>query len=281
MINKQIPVTRKSLSKGFQACGIESGDTILVHSNLFVMGPVEGESGSILDTYYGALVDVIGDKGTLAVPAYFYEYGRYATPYDIKNSPVSSELGVFASFVTKQSKTLRSPNPLSAIAAVGKNAPYLCNGGTFSSFGVDSPWDRLVSANGKMLYIGVDLHAMTFIHYVEHMVGVPHLYNKLCVAPVLEDSRQITPFVCSQVKYLNYEINYDLSKLTPAFEHAGLLKTFELGRGKIRCVKAKSAFDFLKEKLKENYYYLLKSPPNFTQGKVPMDGSVGEPPSLV
>ena len=274
MTKKPAPVTRNSLVKGFESCGLVPGDTVLVHSNIFVMGPVKEGSGDILQTYFTALMDVLGRHGTLAVPAYFYEYGRYATPYDKKKSPVSGELGVFASFVAKRPEALRSSNPMSAIAALGEKASYLCNGGTFSSFGVDSPWDRLVSADSKMLYIGVDLSAMTFIHFVEYMVGVPHLYNKLCPTPVVEDSQQLSPFVCSQVKYLDYDVNYDLSILTQAFEDARLLKTAEVGRGKIRCVKAKSAFDFLKNKLQKDYYYLLKSPPNFVPGKVPMDGAV-------
>ena len=37
----------------------------------------------------------------------------------------------------------------------------------------------------KMIFLGVDLRYMTYVHYVEFMVGVPHRYNKLFLKPVM------------------------------------------------------------------------------------------------
>jgi len=272
-LNNNKSINSSSLKKCLEECGIVSGDTILVHSNLFVMGPVQGNN--ILETYFNAIKDVLGSDGTIAVPSYFYEYGRWATPFDIKQSPVSKELGAFSNYVNELKESFRSQNPLTAISAIGTNAEFICCSGAGSSFGIDTPWDQLIKCNAKMVFIGIDLVAMTFIHFVEYMVGVPHIYNKYYRIPVLMDGNKTDNPISAQVRYRDFDINYDLKKLTPDFEKAGLIKTVSLGRGKIRVVSFKSAFYFLKEQLKKDFFYLLKSPPKFIQGEIPMDSPTG------
>ncbi len=209
------------------------------------------------------------------MPAFFYDYGRYETPYDMRRSPVSPELGVFARYAAGLPKAVRSPNPITALAAVGAEAEYICGGGTGSSFGVDSPWDRLLKGNAKMVFLGVDLRAMTFIHYVEHMVGVPHLYNKFSTIPVLKNGRLVKLPICSQVRYLDFGIEYNALKITSKFEKAGLIRKEKIGSGAVRCLLFKEVFKFAKEKLKKDYFYFLKRAPKFVAGKIPMDGSSG------
>lgn len=271
------PLTRGALAESLASCGLAPGDTVLVHSDLFAIGPVQGNQEDILPMYYDAFWDVLGKEGTLVVPAYFYDYGRWGTPYDSQRSPVSRELGVFAQYVTNQAGALRSLNPIAALAAVGVGAQYISRGGTGSAFGSDSPWDRLFQSNGKMIFIGVDLRAMTFVHFVEHRVGVPHLYNKFYTVPVSEDGCIVNLPICAQVPYLDFDVVYDLDSLTSRFERAGLLQTATVGRGTIRCVSAKVAFEFLKERLKQDYFYLLKRAPKFVAGKIPTDVAAGSP----
>ena len=275
MANRPARIKRSSLADSLSACGLVLGDTALVHSDLFAMGPVEGNQEDMLPTYYQGFWDVLGEDGTLVVPGYFYEYGRWQTPYDTKRSPVSSELGIFSQYVNNQTGRFRSLNPLTALTAIGGKGQYLCGGGTGSAYGVDSPWDRLLSCNGKIIFVGVDLQVMTFVHFVEHMVGVPHLYSKFFAVPVLEDGQPVDISIYSQVRYLDFDVEYNLEGLTSEFESANILQTAEVGRGKIRCVTARDAFDFLKDKLKQDPFYLLTQPPKFVAGQIPMDGAAG------
>ncbi len=275
MKGRAAPISRDSLAAALSSCGLSLADTVLVHSDLFRMGPVQGSRDDVLPTYFHAFWDVLGKEGTLAVPAFFYEYGRWGTPYDIVRSPVSRELGVLAQYVAVQPGALRSLNPITALAAIGARAKYICCGGTGSSFGVDSPWHRFLQCDGKIVFLGVDLRVMTFIHFVEHMVGVPHLYNKFYSVPVLADGHPVNLPVCAQVRYLDFDVVYDLDDLTAKFEKHGLLQTAKVGRGTIRCVSSRDAFDFLEEKLKQDCFYLLKQPPKFIQGQIPMDGPAG------
>jgi aminoglycoside 3-N-acetyltransferase len=270
-------VKREEIIEALKKVGIKKGDIILVHSALSKIGRIDGEKegNEYLNILLKAFFSIIGKRGTLVVPAFFYEYGRYGTAYDMRRSPVSSELGVFARYIAGLPEAVRSTNPITALAAIGAQAEYICGGGTGSSFGVDSPWDRLYKSNDKMVFLGIYLRAMTFIHYVEHMVGVPHLYNKYSTVPILKNGRAVKLSVCSQVRYLDFGIEYDALKNTFRFEKAGLVNKAKIGSGIVRCLSCKEFFEFAKEKVKKDNFYFLKQPPKFVVGKIPMDGSSG------
>lgn len=260
----------------FRSCGLDRGDIVLVQSDLAAVGPVASGSESIPGLYLAALQDVVGPLGTIAVQAAFLDYGRWEAPYDVKLSPVSRSLGVFARYVASRPETVRSVNAIAALAAVGPQAEYLCRGGTGSAFGVDSPWDRLYQGDGKMLFLGIDLRFMTFVHYVEHMVGVPHIYNKYYPIPVFEDRKPLQVQVTAQVRYLDFGIEYETEHLTAEFETAGLVSTVDVGRSRAWCVRATDAFAYVKQRLQRDCFYLLKRPPAFVKGRIPTDGGTAD-----
>lgn len=270
-------VTKREIEKALIKLGLKKGDAVLVHSDIFRIGMIKGcdRKEEYLATLFNIFLKVIGKKGTLAVPAFFYEYGRWAAPYDMKSSPVSSQLGIFSQYVAGLPQAVRSPNPIAALAAIGFNAKYICRGGTGSAYGIDSPWDRLMKCNAKMIFFGADLSAMTFCHYVEHMVGVPHIYNKIFSAPVSEKGKKIKLLICAQVRYLKFGIEYDAEANTRKFEQGKVVKKIKIGNGAIRYLSCERVFEFLKEKLKNNPYYFLKKEPKFIPGKIPMDGGSG------
>lgn len=271
-------ITKQGLVEALVSVGLKKSDAVLVHSDISRIGPIEGCSSrqAYLEAVYEAFLKVIGSEGTLVVPAYFLDYGRFEAPFDISRSPVSSSIGVFAQYVRTLPAAIRSPNPILGLSAIGKQAKYICCGGTASSYGVDSPFDRLMRLGGKILFFGIDMRNMTFVHYVEHMVGVPHKYTKLHTIPIFEDGHPIDLPVCSQVRYLDFDIEYDQDSFTSKFEKAGLVTKKSLGMGLIRCVSCNEVFDFLKEKLKKDFFYLLKRIPKFVAGRVPMDGCTGQ-----
>ncbi|PIR13672.1 aminoglycoside N(3)-acetyltransferase [Candidatus Falkowbacteria bacterium CG11_big_fil_rev_8_21_14_0_20_39_10] len=270
--------TKREIEKVLIKLGLKKGDTVLVHSDISRIGMIRGckSKEEYLEILFNIFLKVIGKKGTLVVPAFFYEYGRWQTPYDTKRSPVSNQLGVFSQYVAGLPQAARSPNPIAALAAVGPKAKYICCGGAGSAYGTDSPWDNLMKCNAKMIFFGIDLSAMTFGHYVEHMVGVPHVYNKIFTAPVSEKGKKIKLLIHAQVRYLKFGIEYEAEDNTRKLEKGKVVKKVKIGEGVIRCLSCHQTFEFLKEKLKNNPYYFLKKKPKFTAGKIPMDGGSGK-----
>ncbi len=264
-------INKLDFIKALKECNIKDGDTVLVHSNVAMLGLWEDCTGEeILKTIKDCFFEVIGENGTLAIPAYFYEYARNKEPFDINKTPPSKELGVFPQYIFNNGFEHRSINPLTSIIAVGKNAEYICNKDTGASYGFDTPWDRLMKLNSKMCFLGIDLRSMTFIHHVEHAMCVPHLYQKVFDVPVYENNELINIPICSQVRYLDFNISYRTQELTSIFEQNNLVVTSTIGRSKLRVVDFNVAFKFLANNIKADLYYLLNNPPSFDETKIPI-----------
>lgn len=263
-------LTKDILVNAFKKCDLTQGDIVLVHCDVSILGRIEGTIKDCLEVYFKALQDVLGDTGTIVVPAYYYEYARKKIPFDIKKSPVSKELGLFSKYINAQKNSYRSLNPITSLAAIGEKAEYICGGKTATSYGVDSGFDRLTKAKAKMAFIGVDLSVMTYVHYVEYVVGVPHLYSKYYEIPVYNNGKKINLPVSGQVRYLDFNVENASLTNTERFEKAGIVKKSKAGNGYIRVVSFEDVFEFLKTKLQNDFFYDLKSKPNFAKDKIPL-----------
>lgn len=266
--------THESFLHALATVGIRQGDTILVHSDLRILGmPHPLSDATDLPLFYlKALQATVGSKGTLAVPAYFYEYARYGTSFDVDTSPVSLPLGSFSAYLNQQPGRIRSCNPLQSIAAIGYRAEELAGGDSLSGYGTTSPWHRLRMMGGKILFIGVTIQPMTYIHYVEQQYGVPHLYCKIYSTPVSRNGKPLKGHPISAVRYLDFNITYDLSRFEQVLLNQGQLKITEVGKGDIRCVSAEDVYDSGIASLDNDPYFFLKHPPDFIPGKIPYDG---------
>jgi aminoglycoside 3-N-acetyltransferase len=268
---------KEVLMEALHAIGILEGDLLFIHSDLRVSGipPQARTREEILKFYYDTLAEVVGKTGTLAVPAYYYEYARYGDAFDVDTSPVSMPLGVFCSYFNSLPGRRRSLNPLTSVAAIGAKADALCGGDSMAGYGVASPWHRLRELGGKLLFLGTSLQPMTFVHHIEQQYGVPHLYTKIYPYPVLRNGAPVPGNPISVVRYLDYKIEYDLSFFQKELEKRRPLKTHALGGGSVHLVTAEDAFQTGVELLKRNPYSFLKQPPEFVAGKIPTDGITG------
>jgi len=258
------------IKNALKRCGIKKGDILFLHTDISKLNNFKSDLKQQLETYFEAIKSIVGVNGTIIVPAFYFEYSKRKKSFIIPGSPISKELGIFPNFFCKQKNVQRSLNPLTSVAAMGKHAKYICKGDNVSSYGVDSPFDKLTKLNAKMLFVGVDCRAMNYIHYIEYMVGVPHVYNKLFKIPIYYKGKKINLPVCNQVRYLNYNVTYDKFTNTKKFERAGLVKKVKIGNGYIRTLNFVETFNFCKKKLQKNFYYFLKRSPNFKKNYIPL-----------
>jgi len=270
-------LTKNQLISGLQNLGITHGDVVLIHSDLRGFGWPEGLKNrkEMLNFYLEALQEVVGANGTLAVPAYFYEYARFGESFDVDKSPVSTPLGTFSAWFCTLPNRVRSCNPLQSIAAIGPQAEALCGGTSLSGYGALSPWHHLRQMNGKILFLGAPLQSMTYVHYIEQQYGVPHLYFKTYHIPVIKGGHPLNKPVVSAVRYLDYKIEYDLSPYETHLEQEKLLHAVKINEVYLKLVTAEDAFQCGIVQLDKNPYFFLKHPPAFVPGKIPTDGVTG------
>lgn len=269
--------TREQLEGALQQLGMQEGDTIFLHSDLMQLGLPQGLNSrdQVLNFYLNTFKNLIGDMGTIAVPAYYYEYARYGEPFDSEHSPISKSLGAFSAFICAQPGRVRSCNPIQSIASIGYKAVEISGGSSLSGYGVNSPWHKLLSHGAKMFFLGVDMQVMTFVHYIEQLVGVPHLYFKIFNVPVLKHGNPIAGWPISAVRYLDFYIEYDLKPFEKLLFEQGKAKLANVGQGTILSTTFEAAYQTGIACLEKNPYFFLKKPPQFVAGKIPNDGPTG------
>lgn len=272
-------ITKQSLIDALLSAGIEKNDTVLVHSDIAAFGTTENFSRKeALNIFYDAFMEVLGNDGTLCVPAYFYEYARFGIPYDIALSPVSKELGVFAKYINSLPESKRSCNPLAAVAAVGRNADYICEIKNRHNYGEDSAFNRLHKLNAKIVMLGTTTNSVTFGHYVEYHVGVPHMYNKIYNIPVLNNGEVIFDWSISSVRYLNADVVYGglnrkkIEENINILTHHNIMKYKNYLESTIYVINTDTLYNVLAKNLFQNPYKYLDHTPNFPAGKIPNDG---------
>lgn len=267
-------ISKNGLKNILISLGITNGDTLLIHSDIATFGTTENFSRKeALNIFFDAFMEILGSEGTLCVPAYFYEYARFGIPFDTALSPVSKELGVFAKFINSLPESYRSPNPLASVAAVGKNAEYICAPHSKHNYAKYSAFDKLYRLNAKIILLGTTFNSITFGHFAEFQAGVPYLYNKIYNIPVYNNSQLIFNETYAAVRYLHLDIQYNrLQQITPQMENDDLTKTVSYINGKISMLSIKSYVEKTIQAINNNTYVCLDHKPDFPAGQIPNDG---------
>ena len=253
--------------------GLKQGDIVNVHSRLFTIGKIRGiPVAAIPDSYQKAIRDVIGDEGTIVAPTYTTSFGRYGTPFILEDSP--SEFGVFSEHIRKSAGSVRSLHPIQSLTALGGQAQELAGEHPPWNVGYDTIWDRMLNRNGKVVTLGIPLRkCLSFVHHVEFLACVPYLYHKILRGEVFAQGKRVTQDFFMPVRYLNFDIGYDLSRLEMDLMSMGAVKTVPLGGDHVQSVSMADVIEVLMKRLRHDPYYLLRDVPTFVDGQIPLDGT--------
>jgi aminoglycoside 3-N-acetyltransferase len=175
-------VTQKSIERDLRALGVAEGDVLIVHSSLSSLGWVAGGAAAVVD----ALLAVIGDGGTLSMPAHS---GDWSDPSGWENPPVPEtwwdeiraerpgfdpyatplrEMGRVAENLLMRRATVRSGHPLHSHMANGPHAALIVEHHPVdSSFGDRSPLGRLFDLDATVVLLGVGHDRNTSLHLAE------------------------------------------------------------------------------------------------------------------
>lgn len=169
-----------------------------------------------------SLLDVIEDSGTLLVPTFCMSYASYGEPYHHEKTP--SEVGPFTEYFRKREGVIRSLHPMLSIAGIGVNAAAILENIGKSGYGVCSPFMRFNDYRVKFLFLGLPLaKGLTYLHHLEHLYGVNHMYHKSYDFPVFKDNvLQPGPWLCFR-RYLGIGIEAKLSNFEDVLRENGKL----------------------------------------------------------
>jgi aminoglycoside 3-N-acetyltransferase len=187
----------------FAGC-VEAGDTVMLHASVRAVGEVAGGP----DQIHLALKDALTAEGTLMMyascPRYYDEVGRgnltkeqerevqeKLPAFDPLTARAARDNGTLVEFFRTYLDSQVSRH-VARFVAWGKRAECLISSQPWNyAFGLHSPLDRFLGLDGKILLLGSDHDAVTFLHYVEHVAEIPGKRIVRFQVPVLDDGRRV------------------------------------------------------------------------------------------
>jgi aminoglycoside 3-N-acetyltransferase len=182
-MDQPVPYTIESLAADLRSLGLDRGDVVLVHSSLRSIGFVAGGAQAVVQ----ALVNVVGDEGTLVVPTHtsdntdpagwrnppvpqaWWQVIRDRTPgFDPARTP-SRWMGIVAETARTWPGAQRSVHPQVSFAALGAGAHDVVQDHQLDdALGENSPLGRIYRLDGKVLLLGCGHDSNTSLHLAEH-----------------------------------------------------------------------------------------------------------------
>lgn len=162
-------MTTEDIVRGLRELGVTEGMALMAHVSLSAFGRVEGGA----DTVIAALLEAVGDTGTVCMPAMAGEQ-----PFDVHTSP--STVGAVTERFRSRPGVQRSLHPTHSVCALGPGAEELiCAHITQpTAVGPESPWGRLARLpEGHVLLLGCDQDRNTLLHCAEEVVDAPYLHT--------------------------------------------------------------------------------------------------------
>jgi aminoglycoside 3-N-acetyltransferase len=155
------------IADDLRSLGLAQGMNLVVHSSLSSLGQVEGGADAVID----ALLEAIGERGTLAMPTFTFPPDAVFDPRTTR-----STTGLITETFRRREGVLRSIHPTHSVAAFGLLAGHFVDGHrTATALGVDSPLHRLAVSGGFVLLLGVGHTSNAMVHVGEAAARVPYL----------------------------------------------------------------------------------------------------------
>lgn len=196
--------SRDQLANDFRKLGIEPGETVMLHASVRAVGEVAGGP----DAIHLALKDALTSEGTLMMyasgPRYFDEIGRGTLTVE-EEREILEKLPAFDPLTARSARdngTLVEffrPYPDSRVnrhvarfVFWGRQADRLMSIQPWDyAFGAESALERFLELDGKIVLLGSDHDAVTFLHYVEHVVDIPDKKVARYKVPVMENGQRV------------------------------------------------------------------------------------------
>ena len=157
-----------SFFRHLKQLGIKEGDLLIIHSSASSLSSINCKEPDLLN----GLIELVGEKGTIALPAFpdesMLKQEDGIKIYDPKRSVAWT--GMIPNLLLRKKGAVRSPFPCNPLVAYGALAEEMMahNLETAYAHGENSCWGFCVEHHAKVLFLGVPTyHSNTMLHVVE------------------------------------------------------------------------------------------------------------------
>jgi aminoglycoside 3-N-acetyltransferase len=194
----------EKLANDFRKLGIAAGDTVMLHASVRAVGEVAGGP----DAIHLALKSALTPEGTLMMyascPRFYDEVGRgnltmeqerelreKLPAFDPLTARSDRDNGILVEFL-RTFPGSRVNHHVARFVCWGKQTEYLLASQPWNyAFGADSALERFLWLDGKIVLLGSDHDAVTFLHYVEPIVDIPGKRVARYQVPVMENGCRV------------------------------------------------------------------------------------------
>ena len=231
-------VTKQEITQLLKDFGIQSSDTVLVHSSMRSTGGVEGGCDTVIDAFTEYLSD-----GLFLVTSHTWDRVGKDKPFDVRTTMPCT--GALSTVAVQRADGIRSLHPTHSVVAFGNRAAEFVKGeekATSPGFG-GGCWARLYDENAKILLLGVGHNRNTFIHAVDEMMDLP---DRLCDPIELtvfdENGKMYTLAQYSRHRQSRHEYFVNYKK---PLEELGAVTYGRLGDALVYCCDARRCADII------------------------------------
>jgi aminoglycoside 3-N-acetyltransferase len=240
-------ISKDQLIQDLIDCGIQKGESVLIHSSLSKIGYLKNGPKDLVE----ALFAVIGEKGNVLMPnspnaEFQLNYIKKNSLFDVKNSV--SKLGAISEYFRLLPGAKRSEHPTEPVSCIGPDAEYFTQThfGEKTPYTKNSPFYKLTEKKGKILYIGVTFaNAGTSLHLLEDAVSnfkFPVYYPTAFNVKVQKENgelKEMEIFVHDPAQSKKRKCD----ALIPLFEEAGVLFHSKIGKAPTLVVSADGMYE--------------------------------------
>ena len=248
-------IQKKEIISQFHRLGLQSGDVVLVHSSFSSFNKEIKSPREIID----ALLETVGEKGTLLFPTFNFDFSTFGKDFDIQNTP--SHMGIITKFALEYYESVRTSDPVYSFAILGFMKDEFKNLVYTNSYGSNSVFAKIKELNGKIMCIGVDDYNkwMTFFHHVEEMKKVSYRYLKKFSGNIIDENqikKRIEIFL--YVRKLEEDVKTELNLMGEILEKENIIKIGNIGKSKIRLMNSFEVYDRTAKEINLNPNILCK-----------------------
>ncbi len=161
--------TKETLLQDIAGMNINPKGTLLIHSSLKAIGPVEGGAETVLDAWSEYMQD-----GLLIFPTHTWrQIGKETLTFDSRTLP--SCVGILPELFRHRPGVVRSLHPTHSVAALGQDAASYTAGEETRTTPCprEGCWGKLLDRDAEILFLGCTLRSNTFLHGVEEWENIP------------------------------------------------------------------------------------------------------------
>ena len=250
-------VDRSELAVGLEAASLSTGDGVFIHSALSGLGHVAGGPAAVV----GALEDVLGPDGLIAMPAFPLVGGsaEYLSTYpifDVRSTP--SRMGAVTEHFRRLPGVRRNLHPTHSVCARGPGAEELvgAHADASTTFGEGTPFATLIDRGAHQVWLGLGIEIFTLYHAFECLREGGYPIDVFRAEPVwarVVDERGREVVVRTHVHDPAFATRKVASRapMRRHLERNGVLETVRVGGGEIVCARMPELLDELETLLRE------------------------------